>query len=373
MPVGCSDASVFPFAEPMARREVLAGAAAFGVGAVLLSLSGCIGRGETSEDAAERMDRGSWPQWRGPGRDGQVPRLPSRLSPLRVRWQVPLGDEGLAGIAVQERLVAVADHVPKRDIYRLFDLSTGQERWRCERTNHHDLDYGSAPRATPLFAEGFLFVLGAAGELLCLRLADGEIQWKRNLLTDFGAAELPTWGYCSSPLIVDGRLIVNPGVADAAAVVALDPNTGTLLWAAPGAAANYSSFIAGQFGGVSQAIGYDQKGLCGWACDSGQLLWRVETGLGKGYVVPTPIAWQGKLIVAHERGTALYGFGSSGEIGRRPLAETRQLSPSISTPTLAGDWLLGHDNRRMIALSLNDGLNVHWKGPSTSSSKFLPV
>jgi outer membrane protein assembly factor BamB len=266
--------------------------------------------------------------------------------------------------------VAVADHAEGRDIYRLIELEAGREIWHCERQNHLDLDYGSAPRATPLFADDGLIVLGAGGELLCLRLADGKTRWTRNLLTDFGRAELPTWGYCSSPLMIERKLVVNPGAADAAVVV-VDPADGVLLWSAKGAAANYSSFIAGRFGNVNQVVGYDQKGLCGWACDSGRLLWRVETGLGKGYVVPTPIAWNDKLIVAHEKGTEIYVFRPDGVVDPRPLATTKQLSPTMDTPTLTRTWLLGHDNRGLVALSLKGGLTSCWKGPRDRRQKGL--
>jgi outer membrane protein assembly factor BamB len=266
--------------------------------------------------------------------------------------------------------VAIADHAEHRDIFRLLDLQTGRERWRCERANALDLDYGSAPRATPLIAGDFVLVLGAGGELLSLGLAEGNLQWRRNLLADFGAAELPTWGYCGSPLVAGEKLIVNPG-ADGAAVAAIDPATGARLWSAPGGAANYSSFLAGRFGGVNQVVGYDQRGLGGWACDSGRSLWHVATGLGKGYVVPTPVAWKGKLLVAHEKGTSLFGFRPGGVVDSNPLATTRQLSPALGTPTLAGDWLLGHDNRRLVALSLKNGLNVYWKGPPDRRQKGL--
>jgi hypothetical protein len=301
-------------------------------------------------------------------RNGILPKLPKRLDAMQLRWRVPLSGESPAGIAADGRYAAVADHAEGRDIYRCIDLATGRERWHRDRENHHDMDYGSAPRATPLFCNDFVFVLGAIGELLCLRLSDGELRWAKNLLTDFGPAVLPTWGYCNSPLIAEGRLIVNPGTPDAA-VVTIAPQTGELLWAASGAAANYSSIIAGCFGGVSQVVGYDQKGLCGWAIDSGQLLWRLETGLGRGYIVPTPIEWEGKLIVSHEKGTYVHRFGAGGIVDSHPLAMTKQLSPSIGTPTRAGKWLLGHNNRRLIALSLNDDLKSKWTGPGDSRQK----
>ena len=81
-----------------------------------------------------------------------------------------------------------------------------------------------------------------------------------DLAVDF-QVDPPTWGYCASPLIVDGVLVVNPGAADAS-LVGLDPESGAVRWRTPGDAAAYASFVAGTFGGRRQLVGFDAK--LGW-------------------------------------------------------------------------------------------------------------
>ena len=56
------------------------------------------------------------------------------------------------------------------------------------------------------------------------------------------------WGFCGSPLLVDNKLILNPG-GPAASVVALDPTSGKTIWQTPGRPASYGSLIAGKLGG----------------------------------------------------------------------------------------------------------------------------
>ena len=41
----------------------------------------------------------------------------------------------------------------------------------------------------------------------CIDVGTGDILWKKDYLTDFGA-EIPIWGFCGSPLLVDDKLII---------------------------------------------------------------------------------------------------------------------------------------------------------------------
>src|SRR4029434_11218791 len=63
----------------------------------------------------------------------------------------------------------------------------------------------------------------------------GSTVGQRDLPREF-AAKLPTWGTCSTPLVVDDALIVNPGGPEAS-LVALDCATRRTRWATPGAPA----------------------------------------------------------------------------------------------------------------------------------------
>ncbi|MBN2021902.1 MAG: PQQ-binding-like beta-propeller repeat protein [Pirellulales bacterium] len=286
----------------------------------------------------------SWPGWRGPGRDGVVAHLPARLpKEARILWSKELTGKGLAGIVATEDFVIIADRdaMDCGDVFRCLDAASGIEIWTLEYATSGEIqDYGSVPRATPLVAEGMVYALGGLGDLHCARLATGEVVWSRNLVRDFGGA-VPTWGYCSSPLLVDGKLIVNPGAKDAS-LVALDCASGAEVWRCPGLPAAYASFIVGRFGGERQIVGYDEKTLGGWDPETGRRLWTLVPPAAGDFNVPTPIDAGGRLIVASEtNGTRLFDFEPGGAIVPEPVARNEDLAPDASTPVLVGGRLFG--------------------------------
>ncbi len=257
-------------------------------------------------------------------------------------WRTPLGGMGLGGFAATDRYVIVPDRDPldTNDVFRCLDAAGGKPVWELSYPAAGKLDYGNSPRATPLVHGDRVYTLGAMGDLHCVSLADGRVLWKTNLLKQFGA-KLPTWGMCSSPLIVDGKLIVNPG-APAASVVALDAETGELVWKAPGGPAAYASFIAGRFAGVDQVVGFDS--LTAFALDpqTGRRLWTLAPKHKGDFHVPTPISLGDRLLLTSENnGTRIYGFAESGAIKPAPIARHDDLAPDTSTPVVASGRVFG--------------------------------
>jgi outer membrane protein assembly factor BamB/ABC-type phosphate/phosphonate transport system substrate-binding protein len=312
-----------------------------------------------------RQDAGStdWPGWRGPRRDGVVASLPEKLPEKpKILWQKELTGAGLAGVAATKEVVIVVDRDPLdlSDIFRCLQADTGVQLWQLEYPAVGKLDYGNSPRATPLIHQGKVYLLGAFGDLHCVNLADGSVVWKKNLTRDF-AAELPKWGYCASPLVVDEKLIVNPGAKEAS-LVALDCRTGKVAWQTPGLPAAYASFIVGRFGGRTQIVGYDAISLGGWDPQSGKRLWTLLPEEKGDFNVPTPIDVGGKLLVSSENnGTRLYEFDATGAIVSKPVASFRDLAPDSSTPVVIDGRVFGCDHE-LYCLDLSNGLKPLWAG-----------
>jgi outer membrane protein assembly factor BamB/ABC-type phosphate/phosphonate transport system substrate-binding protein len=284
-----------------------------------------------------------WPGWRGAGRDAIVAWLPEKLSASpNILWTKPLASLAPAGLAATEQVVIVADRSADdaNDVFLCFDAATGFQQWRIEYPAPGNLDYGNGPRATSLVHGGKVYLLGAFGDLRCVNLIDGAVVWKKNIVREY-RAKLPTWGMCASPLVVDGRLIVNPGGAKAS-LVALDPATGKELWRSPGSPAAYASFIEGRFGGVRQIVGYDSVSLGGWDIKTGKRLWTLVPPQTGDFNVPTPIALGGKLLVSSENnGTRLYEFDAGGTIRQRPVAVQSDLAPDAGTPVAIDGRVFG--------------------------------
>jgi outer membrane protein assembly factor BamB len=250
----------------------------------------------------------------------------------------------MAGIAADAERVLVADRDPldKDDIFRCLRADSGEELWSVRNAARGRLDFGNSARATPLLYGDLAFFYNAFGRLLCVRLAGGAVVWKKDLLAEFGGRdEANHWGTSSSPLVVDHLLIVNPGGPEAA-LVALKPETGEVVWKTPGDKAAFSSLVVGTFGGRRQIVGYERRALCGWDIATGNQLWRLVPRRTNDFNVPTPLDINGRLCVSTENnGTRIYGFSEGGVINPKPLAWNDELAPDTHTPVAVNGRIFG--------------------------------
>jgi outer membrane protein assembly factor BamB len=88
-------------------------------------------------------------------------------------------------------------------------------------------------RNTVIPHNGKLYVVSGMAELLCYDMQTLELLWQKNYERDFGA-ENTRHGWHGPPLIVGEKLIIAPG-GDKYNVVALDKNSGEIIWSSEGA------------------------------------------------------------------------------------------------------------------------------------------
>jgi outer membrane protein assembly factor BamB/ABC-type phosphate/phosphonate transport system substrate-binding protein len=305
-------------------------------------------------------DNGAWPGWRGPARDAQVPRLPARL-PARFEpaWKKTLFQQGLGGPAVAHGLAVVGDRdtADEADVFHAVDAINGERRWAVRYPAPGRLDYGNSPRATPLITADAVYLLGAFGHLHCVRRDTGRIIWKKHLREEFGVADELVWGVCSSPLIVDGKLIVNPG-GRVASLVALDPATGAVIWKAAGGPAAFASFVVHPRAGGSELVGFDKLTCGGWDVATGQRRWTFAPRTPGDFNVPTPLVLDERILLMTENnGSRLVGFDAAG----RPelVAAYQACAPDMHTPVRVGDRVFAVSKNKIHCLSAAD-LRVLW-------------
>src|SRR5262245_19793209 len=80
-----------------------------------------------------RATPATWPQWRGPTRDGHVtgPAWPADLKGLKRLWRVELGPSYSGPVVVADRVFVAETHDWKDEIVRALDRKTGKELWRA--------------------------------------------------------------------------------------------------------------------------------------------------------------------------------------------------------------------------------------------------
>jgi outer membrane protein assembly factor BamB len=303
--------------------------------------------------------------------------LPARL-PARpkVVWRATLPSKGLGGVAATKDYVIASgrEAMDTTDVYACFNADTGKEVWRHlnPAPSEKELDYGNSPRATPLIHGKYVFLTGAFGHLHCLELATGKVVWEMDLRDEFGAKDERKWGHSSSPLIIEDRLVVNPGGKEAS-LVALEPATGKVLWKAPGAPASYGNLIAATLGGKKQIVGFDLESLGGWDAATGRRLWTVKAERRSDFNVPTPLVVGDRLVVAWENnGTLLFRFGEGGLIDPKPVASYARLAPDTHTPVATAGRVFGAWNG-LHCLDVAKGLAPVWVSRETAFTRYLSL
>jgi outer membrane protein assembly factor BamB/ABC-type phosphate/phosphonate transport system substrate-binding protein len=318
----------------------------------------------------------AWPGWRGPARDGRVDFLPSSLpTKPQIVWRQPLRRAGLGGIAATDEYVILGDRDVSNtfDQFRCYAAEDGKLLWTTQYPAPGQLDYDNTPRATPLVHDGRAYLLGAFGDLSCVEIATGAMLWQMNILKRYGGESELVWGTCSSPLVADEKLIVNPGGAEAS-VVALDPETGDMVWQSPGDRHAYASFIVATLGGVRQLVGYDRSSLIGRDLATGRRLWTLTPPHGGDFNVPTPLAVDGRLLVMTENNHArIYDFESSGRIIPQPSASNDQFSPDVSSPVVAAGRAFCVAADQMFCLDLASDLRTVWTGDDRAFCNYSPL
>jgi outer membrane protein assembly factor BamB len=108
---------------------------------------------------------------------------------------------------------------------------SGAQVWRTEYGQEWTENWNGL-HSTPLFYKDKLYILSAFGRLVCLNASDGRILWAVELFKEYDGENIQ-WGITENLLIDDHKLYCTPG-GKTANVIALDPDTGKLIWKSAG-------------------------------------------------------------------------------------------------------------------------------------------
>ena len=170
---------------------------------------------------------------------------------------------------MQGDLLYTQEQRGKEEIVSAYHVTTGEPIWtHRDRSRFWDSHVGAGPRATPAVGDGRVYTLGATGILNALNAASGDLVWSRNAASD-ARAELPLWGFVSSPLVVDDVVIVYTD-----ALAAYDLATGEPRWSGPGGGGSHSSPQLLTIDSVVQVALVANHGLVSVAPADGTLLWQ---------------------------------------------------------------------------------------------------
>jgi len=219
-----------------------------------------------------------WPGFRGPNRDSHYDQKPILThwpaNGLKLLWRQPIGG-GYSSFAIASGWAFTIEQRRENETAVAYDLKSGREFWKSSwRDRFQEYFSEEGPRSTPTFADGYVFVLGAMGELRCLEAESGRVVWSRNILVE-NHGNIPTYGIASSPLIIGHRLIVQSGAGNRKSVLCFQKRNGKLLWSALDDAIGYASPALVNLAGQDQIIICAETRTLGLGIEDGKVLWDI--------------------------------------------------------------------------------------------------
>ncbi|MFK7768310.1 MAG: PQQ-binding-like beta-propeller repeat protein [Mariniblastus sp.] len=301
----------------------------------------------------------NWHQWRGPNASGVASKgnPPTSWSEdSNVKWKTAIEGEGSSTPIIWDDQVFVlsaieTDRLPKvpvtphpeiipqppkhtvEFVVWSFDRHTGKLQWKkvvTEQTAHESHHQSTTfAAASPTTDGNFLYASFGSYGIFCLTF-DGELVWEKDL------GDMRTrrgWGEAVSPVLHDGRLVVNWDQEDQSQIFVLNAKNGDVIWkldreepttwATPLITQSKES-------GAMQLITNGTKAVRSYNLETGDLIWKSPgTTLN---AIPCPVQFGNNVIcMAGYRGSMAYSIdlASSGEISSDKIGKDQPLKWKI--------------------------------------------
>lgn len=272
-----------------------------------------------------------WGQFRGPNGNGlsDEPSLPLVWDAEKnVRWQVSVPGEAWSAPVVAGGKVILTTAVSEgskspNSVHRwqviCLDENSGEVLWtKVAKTakptirTHRDNTYASE---TPVTDGQYVVAYFGMTGLYCFDL-DGNEVWSKDLGTYKMQAD---WGTSSSPVIIDGSVILQVDNEEASFIVSMDLATGTEQWRKQRAErSNWGTPLVWRNAKRTELITAGTK-IRSYDPSNGELLW--ELNFGRSGINSSPAGDDDLLIVGHvgRDGGGMFAVraGASGDISLR--------------------------------------------------------
>lgn len=336
---------------------------------------------------------GQWPAFRGVAADGighgsVTPRTWDLDAGENIRWRIPIpglchsapiiwddqifvttavrtdGEESSLKVGLYGSIMPVTDEGPHRfDLYCL-DRDSGETLWKRTMFEGEPAiqrhPKGSHAASTPVTdGKRVVAFLGTEG-LHCFAM-DGTPKWSKDFgRLDSGFFMVPNaqWGFASSPILYQDRVLVQVDVQGQSFLAALDAETGEELWRTNREEVpTWCTPTIYHHGGDLRIAANGWKHVGGYDFETGREIWKL-TG-GGDIPVPTPVLHDDLLYFtsAHGREAPIYGIytGATGALDRDPDIEDalafhlKRRGNYMQTPLAYGGYLFCCSDRGVLA------------------------
>ena len=300
----------------------------------------------------------AWPRWRGANFDGTTTtgrNIFAKPFALKVRWRKTIGT-GYSGVVIADGHAVTMASDGKTDFVIALSSDSGTEKWRVPIGEAFPGKDGSTggPVSTPAIAAGVVYALGPHGNLAAVQLANGAELWRRKI-----DAEVPHWGFTTSPLVAGDAVIVLTGGAPDRAITAFNRKTGDVAWSAGTDVASYQSPMLATLDGVERVLVGGDQYLFALDPATGREVWRYEHG-GRGFyakiVNPVRVGTDEFLITYRPDESVLLKTVPRPEVAW----STRELKLNYATPVVSGGRIFGYSGAFLTAIDARTG-TLAWR------------
>lgn len=298
------------------------------------------------------LQAADWPQYLGQNRDGVYPgealtRAWSSDGP-KVLWRKRNIGAGLGGIVLAKGRAILFHEVKRYDTIECLDAKTGKTLWENNYASSFVAGYGSAagPRATPTIVGDRVYTMGGQGIVVCTNFATGKTVWKVDTQKSYRASD-GFFGMACSPLVEGNAVLLNIGGEAGAGIIALDKNSGKLLWKTLDDEASYSSPVMAKLRGKRRAVFFARTGLAVVDPTSGKIdfqnRWRARTQASVNAAAPLIV---GELIfVTSSYNTGALVVNASADGYKTAWSNDTSLSSQYASVMHRGGFIYGTHGR----------------------------
>lgn len=333
----------------------------------------------------------NWPQFRGADGSGisTEQNLPAKWSDQKgILWSVALPGRANSSPAITSKRIDITTKTEDESLWVIsYDRKSGKEIRKVKVgsgslsapgprnlwANRHN-----SATPSPIADDQNIWAFFGTGLLVCLDAKSGDIQWKRDLVKDYGPYNI-TFGMGSTPRLWGNLLYVTCITKGPSYVVAFDKKTGDEVWksnrklpAKKDGADAYSTPTIFQNGKKTELLVSGSDHINAYDPLTGEQLW-IAGGLDIpspfGRIISAPVANKNVVIATSGNpGGGGLGYikafqqGKSGDITKSGLLWKYDAStPDSSTPLILNDKLfMVNQNGVASCLNLNDG-TLLWK------------
>lgn len=318
-----------------------------------------------------------WPQFRGLNSTAiakfNVPTAwPKELKKV---WSEKVGDGVSCPVLVGDK-VYIHARQGADEIIRCLNAADGKELWNDKVTAKGadgPAQGFAGPRCTPAIADGLMVTMGVRGMITCYEAASGKKLWQK----EDPVGKLPRFYTSSSPIIVDGTVVLQCGGEEKGAIYAFDLKSGNEKWKFDAETTAYASLVLANVSGSKLIIAETNKNIVGLNPASGKQLFTTPfaiEGRGRGYNSSTPVVHEDMLIFGgSSRGTKAFKIAKTGEgFELKPLWTNNDHSVIYNTPVVQNGKVYSmSQGDEIFSINLSDG-KTGWMKPFPGAAPATP-